>query len=256
MKIGIIGIGSMGAIIANALYKKKYDLILSNRGKNLKEFEEKNLEIKSNLEVSRQADYIFLAVKPHIYPIIAQEIKACIDNQVIISIAAGQSIKTLEEQFGSDKKIIMAMPNTPAKIGEGMSAICSNKNVGEDELGKVLEMFRSFGKAEIIEEDQFDGFGAAVGCLPAYVYMFIEAIADAAVLTGLKRDQAYEFVAQTVKGSAQMLLETKNHPGVLKDQVTSPKGTTIEGLKVLEERAFRGSVIDAINAAYEKSRKM
>jgi pyrroline-5-carboxylate reductase len=255
MKVGIIGIGSMGSIIAHALYEKNYDLILSKRGKNLKEFEGKNLEIETNIELAKKSDFIILAVKPHIYPLVIEEIKDYIKDQVIISIAAGQSLGGLEEMIG-DKKIVMTMPNTPAKVGLGMSAVCPNKNVGEKEVDQVLEIFRSFGKAALVEEGQFDGFGAAVGCLPAYVFMFIEAVADAAVLSGIKRDQAYEFVSQTVLGSAKMVLETKDHPGVLKDMVTSPGGTTIEGVKVLEEKAFRGALMDAINAAFEKSKNM
>lgn len=245
----------MGSIIAHALYEKKYNLILSNRGKNLKEFEGKNLEIATNIDLVKKADFIIMAVKPHIYPKLIEEIKDYIKDQVLISIAAGQSIEGLEKMAG-DKKIVMTMPNTPAKVGLAMSAICPNKNLDEKEVDQVLKIFNSFGKAALVEEGQFDGFGAAVGCLPAYVFMFIEAVADAAVLTGLKRDQAYEFVAQTVLGSAKMLLDNKQHPGILKDMVTSPAGTTIEGLKVLEERAFRGALIGAINAAYEKSKNM
>lgn len=150
----------------------------------------------------------------------------------------------------------MTMPNTPALIQEGMSAICPNENVTDEEIQEVLEIFNSFGRASILEESQFDSFQAACSCLPAYVYMFIEAVSDGAVLHGMKRKDSYEFIAQAVMGSAKMILETKKHPGELKDMVTSPGGTTIEGLKVLEESGFRGKIIDAISAAVEKSRGM
>lgn len=255
MKIGIIGIGSMGSIIGHALLKNGYELIVSDRGKNLDEFKDKNIQIKTNIEVVKDSDYIILAVKPQIYPRLIGEIKDYINDKVIISIAAGQSIKGLEELIGN-KKNFMTMPNTPAKVSMGMSAICYNKNVSENEIENVVKIFESFGLAQVIDEEKFDGFMASVGCLPAYVFMFIEAIADASALTGLNREDSYKFVAQTVKGSAQMLLDSKTHPGILKDMVTSPKGTTIEGLKVLEEKAFRGIVMDAIIAAFEKSQKM
>ncbi|MDD7306673.1 MAG: pyrroline-5-carboxylate reductase [Peptoniphilaceae bacterium] len=255
MKIGIIGIGSMGSIIGHALLKEGYDLILSNRGKNLKEFDSNKVLIKTNVELAKEATYIILAVKPQVYPKVIEEIKPYIKDQVLISIAAGQSLKNLEKLIG-DKKIVMTMPNTPAQVGSAMSAICPNKNVSEKEVEIVIKIFESFGKASLISEDLFDGFGAVVGCLPAYVFMFIEAVADAAVLTGIKREDAYKFIGQTVKGSSAMLLESKKHPAVLKDMVTSPKGTTIEGLKILEEKAFRGAIIDAIVASYNKSLKM
>lgn len=255
MKIGIIGIGSMGSIIGQALLDKGYDLVLSDRGKNLKDFEDKDVEIKDNIGLAKNSDYIILAVKPQIYPQVIEEIKDYIEDQVVISIAAGQSIEGLEKMLGH-KKIVMTMPNTPAKVGQGMSAICPNQKVDEKELKEVVKIFESFGLAAVLDEDVFDGFAAAAGCLPAYVFMFIEAVADAAVVTGVKRADAYKFVAQTVKGSAQMLLESGDHPGVLKDMVTSPKGTTIEGVKVLEEKGFRGALIDAILAAYDKSIKM
>lgn len=255
MKIGIIGIGSMGSIIGKALLDKGYDLILSQRGKNLKDFDQSKVQVSSNIEVAKNSDYIILAVKPHIYPALIEEIKDYIDDQVLISIAAGQSLRGLEDMLGP-KKIVMTMPNTPAKVGSAMSAICPNQRVSQEEVSQVIKIFESFGQASLIEEDLFDGFGAAVGCLPAYAFIFMEAAADAAVLTGVKRADAYKFVAQTLKGSAQMLLESGEHPGLLKDMVTSPKGTTIEGLKVLEEKAFRGAIMDAILAAYQKSLKM
>lgn len=255
MKVGIIGIGNMGSIIAESLYEEGYDLILSNRSDISDKYNQDNIKVTDNVSLARQADYIILAVKPNIYPEVISEIKEYVDKQVVISIAAGQSLEKLEGLLG-DKKIVMTMPNTPAKVKEAMTAICPNKNVSEDELKNVLAIFESFGKTLLVGENEFDGFGAVAGCLPAYVFMFMEALADAAVYTGLKRDKAYEIVSQTVMGSAKMLLESKEHPGVLKDMVTSPAGTTIEGVKVLEEKAFRGVVIQAILAAYNKSKAM
>lgn len=257
--IGIIGAGNMGGAIATALSEKDFDLIVSNRSEAKLEVFKKYKKTKttlSNEEVVKNSEYIILAVKPNMYRDVIENIKEFItEDKVLISIAAGFSLNELENML-SNRKIVMTMPNTPAMVGEGMSAICPNSKVKNEEVEDVLKIFSSFGKASILEESQFNAFAGACGCLPAYVYMFIESVADAAVLNGMKRKDAYEFVSQSVLGSAKMVLETKKHPGELKDMVTSPGGTTIEGVKVLEDRGFRGDVIDAIDAAVKKGMNM
>lgn len=255
MKVGIIGIGNMGSVIADALGEKGYELILSSRGEISEKYKKENISLTDNISLAQNSDYIILAVKPNMYPSLIAEIKEYIDNQVFISIAAGQSLEKLEKLLG-DKKIVLTMPNTAAKVGESMTAICPNKNIQKNDLDNILKIFGSFGKTILLDEDKFDGFGALAGCLPAYVFIFMEALADAGVYTGLKRDMAYEIIGQTVMGSSKMLLESRKHPAILKDMVTSPGGTTIEGLKLLEEKGFRGICIDAILAAYEKSKNM
>lgn len=258
-KIGIIGAGNMGGAIATALSKNNLDLIISNRSKEKLEIfkKYKNTKITTvNSDVVKNSKYIILAVKPNMYKNVIEEIKEDFtEDKILISIAAGFSIKSLEEIL-PNRKIVMTMPNTPAMVEEGMSAICPNTLVNKEEIEGVLEIFNTFGRASVIEEGQFPAFAGAVGCLPAYVYMFIEAVADAAVLNGMKRQDAYEFVSQTVLGSAKMVLETKKHPGELKDMVTSPGGTTIVGVKALEDGAFRGTVIDAIDMAVKKGLDM
>ena len=148
------------------------------------------------------------------------------------------------------------MPNTPAMVLEAMSALSPNEHVSTEELQSVVAIFESFGKAEVVPESLMDAVVGVSGSSPAYVYMFIEAMADAAVADGMPRAQAYEFAAQAVMGSAKLMLETGKHPGELKDMVTSPAGTTIEGVRVLEEKGFRGAVIDAVKASVEKSENM
>lgn len=148
------------------------------------------------------------------------------------------------------------MPNTPAMVGAGMTAACANALVTKEELEKVLTILRSFGEVEVVSEHLIDAVVSASGSSPAYVFMMIEAMADAAVADGMPRPQAYKFAAQAVMGSAKMVLETGKHPGELKDMVCSPAGTTIEAVQVLEERGFRSAIIEAMRVCAEKSRNM
>jgi pyrroline-5-carboxylate reductase len=146
------------------------------------------------------------------------------------------------------------MPNTPALVGEGITAVCANDRVTEEELGYVCSVLKSFGKAEVVGENLMDAVVSVSGSSPAYVFIFIEAMADAAVADGMPRSQAYQFAAQAVYGSAKMVLETGLHPGQLKDMVCSPGGTTIEAVRVLEEKGFRSSVMEAMRACTKKAR--
>lgn len=255
MKIGVIGIGNMGSAIAKGLLGKN-ELFLSNRGSNLEFFKDKEVSIMENRKVVENSDYIILAVKPNYYKNVIDEIKDLLENKVFISIAAGFTLEKLENLLGFDKKIVMTMPNTPASVGEGMSILCPNSNVSEDEFSNVLEIFSSFGKAIKIDENQFDAASIVNGCLPAFVDLFIEGLSDGAVLCGLKRDISYKLIAQTIIGSAKLMEESGNHPGLLKDKVTSPKGTTIEGIKALEENSFRAGLIKAVEASFNKAKNM
>ena len=208
-------------------------------------------------EVVKGSDIIIVAVKPNVYDIVLNSINEFIDsNKIIVTIAAGKTIESIEVVIGCDKKIIRTMPNTPALVNEGMSCLCKNKNVSDEELNLVKDIFTSFGKAEIVPEYLVDSVIGVSGSAPAYVFMFIEAMADAAVLSGMPRAQAYTFAAQAVMGSAKMVLETGKHPGELKDMVCSPGGTTIEAVKTLEEEGFRSAVIKAIDKCIEKSKVM
>lgn len=255
MKIGIIGIGNMGFAIAKSLLDRN-DLYLSNRGSNLEFFKDKNCTITDNKSLVKNSDYIILAVKPKSYPSVISEIKDLLEEKIFISIAAGFTIKKLEALLGDEKKIVMTMPNTPASVGEGMSILTPNKNINDNEFENVFSIFSSFGKAIRIDEDQFDIAAVINGCLPAFVDLFIESLSDGAVLCGLKRDISYNLIIKTIIGSVKLMEESKDHPAVLKDKVTSPGGTTIEAIKALEENNFRIALIKAIEASFKKSKNM
>lgn len=162
----------------------------------------------------------------------------------------------MEEQFGKPVRIVRTMPNTPALVGEGMTAACPNQYVTEKDKAYALKLLGAFGKVEVVPEHMIDAVVAVSGSSPAYVFMLIEAMADGAVAEGMPRAQAYEFAAQAVYGSAKMVLETKKHPGELKDMVCSPAGTTIEAVRVLEQSGFRSAVIEAEKACAEVSRSL
>lgn len=263
-KIGFIGCGNMGSSMVGGLLKsgfiKPEQIIVSNKTEiPLKRLSDEFNVITTlnNKDVVKKSDIIFLAVKPNIYKSIIEEIKSELTNdKLIITIAAGITIENMEQWLGDDLKIIRTMPNTPALVGEAMTAICPNKNVSEDELKYCIKIFKSFGECEVLEEKYFDGFIAVAGSSPAYVFMFIESMADGAVKLGIPREKAYKMAAQSVLGSAKMILETGKHPGELKDMVCSPAGTTIEAVIELEKLGFRNSVIQAMDKCAEKSKNM
>lgn len=262
--IGFIGSGNMGQAMIGGIVKsnlvKSSNVIISGRDeKKLEVLKEKYgvLITTDSKEIAKKADIIVLAVKPNICDMIMKEIKECLsDDKIIVTIAAGKSIKDVENILGENVKVVRTMPNTPALVNEGMSAICPNKNISDEELNEVKDIFESFGKAEVVDEYLIDSVIGVSGSSPAYVFMFIEAMADAAVLGGMARDKAYKFAAQAVLGSAKMVLESGKHPGELKDMVCSPGGTTIEAVKTLENKGFKSAVIDAMVNCMEKSKEM
>ena len=263
MRLGFIGAGNMaqaiiGGVLASGLLKKE-DIIASAATEATIERVRERFGIRVTLDnrETAQADIIVLAVKPIYCAQVMEEISGDIrPEQILISIAAGKSIEWLENGFGKDKKIVRTMPNTPALVGEGMTAVCPNGNITEEDLQTVCDILRSFGQAEMVPERIMDAVIAVSGSSPAYVFLFIEAMADAAVAEGMPREQAYRFAAQSVLGSAKMVLDTKKHPGELKDMVCSPAGTTIEAVRVLEETGFRGSVMKSMKACADRSKNM
>lgn len=212
---------------------------------------------QTNSEVVDFSDVVFLAVKPQYYEEVIKEIREDFGKeQILVTIAPGKTLAWLSEKLGKEKKIIRTMPNTPAMVKEGMMGMCKNEAVTEAEMQQVKQICESFGKAEIVPESLIDVVVGVSGSSPAYVFMFIEAMADAAVADGMPRAQAYKFAAQAVLGSAKMVLETGMHPGELKDMVCSPGGTTIEAVRVLEEKGMRSAVIEASKACVKKGREM
>ena len=178
------------------------------------------------------------------------------EDTLVVSIAAGQTLANIGHLFGKNIRLVRSMPNTPALVLEGAAGICFAPTVTEDDKKLVMELFSSFGVAREVPESLMDAVIGVSGSSPAYVFMFIEAMADAAVAAGMPRAQAYELAAQSVLGSAKMVLETGKHPGELKDMVCSPKGTTIEAVRVLEEKGFRSAVIEAVGACIKKAGEM
>ena len=209
---------------------------------------------QSAQEVAQVADIVFGAVKPNMMVKVLSDITSSLNKEtLVVSIAAGVTLDQLARALGHDRKIVRAMPNTPSLVNAGMTSITPNALVTAEEVADVLNIFRCFGEAEVIAEAMIHPVVGVSGSAPAYVFMFIEAMADAAVLGGMPRAKAYKFAAQAVMGSAKMVLETGKHPGELKDMVCSPGGTTIEAVRELEARGFRAAVIEAMNKCMEKS---
>ena len=264
MKLGFIGTGNMASAIMGGIIKNNVipaeeiigaDLFAPGRERVQKEY---GINVTAdNKEVAQKAETIILSVKPQFYESVIADIKDVVtDKQIIITIAPGKTLAWLAEQFGKDVKIVRTMPNTPAMVGEGMTAVCPNEHLTEDEIAYVKSLLESFSRAEIVPERLMDVVTAVSGSSPAYVFMLIEAMADAAVSGGMPRKQAYQFAAQAVLGSAKMVLDTGKHPGELKDMVCSQEGTTIEAVRTLEELGFRSSIIEAMKVCEEMSRSL
>ncbi len=265
MKIGFIGAGNMGSAIINGIVSKgiadPMDIIVTDsdttKVSELGETSGVRRGISNEL-VAQAVDILFLCVKPYVIYDVINEIKDTVtEKTLIVSIAAGQSLERLMDAFGNDKlRIIRVMPNTPALVGEGMTAIVRNDNATSEDARTILDIFDNLGKAEIISERLMNAATAISGSSPAYVFMLIEAMADAAVQGGMPRFQAYKFAAQAVLGSAKMVLETDMHPAELKDMVCSPSGTTIDAVAVLEECGMRGMIMKAVKACIDKAKSM
>ena len=253
MKIGFIGLGNMATAMIGGMLQKGIaapeDIIGSARTETTVEKVKTKFNINTTTDnkiVAAQADILFLAVKPIFFPEVIDQIKDVVaEDTLIVSIAAGRTLDYLKEAFGRPElKLIRCMPNTPALVLEGCTGVCAEENVTEEDMEQVLALLRSFGIASVVPERLMDVVVGVSGSSPAYVFMFIEAMADEAV------------AAQSVLGSARMVLETGRHPGELKDMVCSPGGTTIQAVKVLEEKGMRAAVMDAMDACIEKSKSM
>lgn len=264
MKIGFIGCGNMGSAMIGGILKKgifpKDEIIVSNLTEEGSRKSREKLGVVTTLdnrEVVRRAKLVVLAVKPQFYEEVLTEVKSELTpDHMIVGIAPGKTLAWLEEKCGQPLKVVRLMPNTPALVGEGMTGACINERVTEEDAARIREITDSFGRTEFVPERLMDAVGAVSGCSPAYIFMMIEAMADAAVDLGMARKQAYSFAAQAVLGSARMVLETGMHPGELKDMVTSPAGTTIEGVRTLEKTGFRSAMFEALMAAAEKGKKL
>lgn len=263
-KIGFIGCGNMSKAIIGGLVSagevKPENIWVFDRKPETNQAMQEKYGItpgSSAEEVAKQADILFGAVKPNVILNVLKEISGSLNKEtVVVSIAAGVTLESLAAVLGHDRKLVRVMPNTPALVNQGMTSVTPNVLVTKEEADEIVAIFSGFGKAELVPEYMIHAVVGVSGSAPAYVFMFIEAMADAAVLGGMPRAQAYQFAAQAVKGSAQMVLETGKHPAELKDMVCSPGGTTIEAVKVLEEKGFRAAVMEAMQQCMAKSERM
>ncbi len=260
-KYGFIGAGNMGGALISALVKsvngesvyvsdvdeKKLDEVCSNLGVNKSD----------NKTIASQAKYIFLAVKPQfmsqVLSDIADELKTREDDFVLVTIAAGLTTEKIRTFAKGEYKVIRIMPNTPCLLGVGMLLYTTTNDVTKDELETFLADMKCAGEWDEIAENLIDAASAVSGCGPAFVYMFIEALADGGVKCGLSREKALKYAAQTLKGAAVMVEQTGKHPELLKDEVCSPGGSTIEGVAALEKGKLRATTIDAVTKAYKRT---
>ncbi|MBR5760605.1 MAG: pyrroline-5-carboxylate reductase [Lachnospiraceae bacterium] len=264
MTVGFIGLGNMATAIIGGMLKEQVvepkDIIGYAKTEETRQRASLTFDIKiaiDNMEVAEESDILFLAIKPQMFDKVLPDIKDSVKKDaIVVSIAAGKNIAYLESHFNEGTKIVRCMPNTPALVGEGCTGVCINEEILPEDLKAVMDILNCFGKAELVSESMMDAVVAVSGSAPAYVFMLIEAMADGAVKAGLPRDKAYAFAAQTVLGSAKMVLETGKHPAELKDMVCSPGGTTIEAVKVLEERGLRAAIVDAMDACVRRNREL
>lgn len=258
--LGFIGAGNMAGAIVGGIVKKGlyapedilvYD-ILSERSDGLS----RSFGVRaagSAEELLSEVSTVVLAIKPAVISPVVAELKDALRGKLIISIAAGIPIGAIVKILGDEARVIRVMPNTPALVGEGASALAAHRACSEEDVEAARAIFSAVGMCMVMEERLINAVTALSGSAPAFCFMFIEALSDGGVRAGLPRDQATALAAATLKGAGAMVMETGKHPGMLKDTVTSPAGTTIEGVSVLEARGFRSAVMDAVYAAYKKA---
>lgn len=263
MKLGFIGCGNMASaiisgILAHRLVSPQEITASALHQETLDKVHDRfQIAVTADNRIPAQADIVFLAVKPQFYENVIHEIADTItEHQLVVSIAPGLSIEKLIGWFGKPVKLIRTMPNTPAMVGEGVTAVCPSALVSEQELAQVTSLLKACGTVELMPERLVDAVVSVSGSSPAYVFLFIEAMADGAVRDGIPRAQAYRLAAQAVLGSAKMVLETGMHPGALKDMVCSPAGTTIEAVAAMEEAGLRHAVLAGMKACSDKTKNM
>jgi pyrroline-5-carboxylate reductase len=259
MKYGFIGCGNMGGAIAKALAKATTDFAITDRsGKAIALAAEIPCGYLSTEEIAGQCERIFLGVKPHmmkgvlapLQPILAEK------KPLLITMAAGLTMAQIEEFAGCEIPVIRIMPNTPVAIGKGVTQYCANRLVSQEMIQDLLTDMRFSGIWDQLDESLIDAGSAISGSGPAYVYMFIEALADGAVACGIPRAKALEYAAATVIGAGELVLASGQHPGALKDAVCSPMGSTISGIRALENHGFRAAAMEAVIATYNRNKEL
>ena len=264
-QFGFIGCGNMGGALVRAIsakIAKERILIADCLEQNTKRLQQDCgvCVAKDAAEIAQSAQYIFLGVKPQGLGTLLSELSPILkersDRVVLISMAAGITLASIGYMLGEGYPVVRILPNTPAAVGKGMTLYCCNSLVDAVEEKEIVFALEAAGKVDKLDEAWIDAGCAVSGCGPAFVYLFMEAMADGAVAAGLPRQKAMLYAAQTVVGAAEMLLQSGKHPGELKDAVCSPGGSTIRGVQALEQEGFRGVVMDAVLAAYEKTKDL
>ena len=259
MKYGFIGCGNMGGAVARALSRSTKNILVSDRsGKAAALAAELGIGYGSNERVAEECDAIFLCVKPHMMKDMLLPLQEILRQRkpLLITMAAGLTMQTIEAFAGGSFPVIRMMPNTPTAVGKGVIQYCCNNLVRPDALQQWLEDMQPCGLLDALEERLIDAASALSGSGPAYMYVFLEALADGAVACGIPRAKALEYAAMTMAGAAEMYLQTHTHPGALKDAVCSPGGSTIVGLRAMEQHGFRGAVMDCVISTYEKNKDL
>jgi pyrroline-5-carboxylate reductase len=262
-KIGFIGGGNMTeALIKGLLNSKeaKVDISVFDSTEERRHYLEQHYHIhcaESNPSLVKNCDIVFLSVKPQVSGTVLHEIADTVsDDRLLISVMAGISTRTIESYFTKPPRLIRAMPNTPALIGEGATALCAGSRAEKQDIATASTVLKAIGPVFEVGEVQIDTVTGLSGSGPAYVFSFIEALADGGVLGGIPRDIALELAVQTVLGAAMLVKKTGEHPALLREKVCSPGGTTIAGVKALEANSFRNTVIEAVSAATRRSREL
>lgn len=259
--VGLIGCGNMGSALAAAMEQEGRSIYLSNRTAAKAEALAQRIggSVRTNQEIASSCDLIFLGVKPQMMPEVLAEIAATLagrrDPFVLVTMAAGLTMETVQQLAGGPYPVIRIMPNTPVSIGQGMILYCAT-GVAPDALAEFCGLLAGAGRLDALPEALIDAGSAISGCGPAFVYLFLEALADGGVACGLPRAKAQEYAAQTLAGAAELVLQSGQHPGALKDAVCSPAGTTIQGVRALERAGLRSAAMEAVIAAYEKTRAL
>lgn len=266
MKLGLIGCGKMGrALLEGALKNgivKAKDVYVSSRTKETRAALAKELGVNavaSNTDLANKADVVYICTKPNVTPIVLIELAEspeCLDGTLLISAVAGMALGQIEQALPGSARVVRCMPNTPALIGKGAAAYTTGTNASAADAETTCKLLGSVGSVVEVAESLMDAVTGVSGSGPAYVYTFIEAMADGGVLKGLPRPQALELATQTVLGAASMVAETGLHPAILRDMVTSPGGTTIAAVRALEDNGFRSATIAAVVASTEKSKEL
>ena len=259
MKYGFLGCGNMGGAIARALSQQTKDIAVSDRsGKASGLAQELGVKYSDNVSIAAECDRIFLAVKPHMMKDMLLPLQNTLAQRkpLLITMAAGLEIRQIEDFVGTHLPIIRIMPNTPTSVGKGVIPYCANDLVTEEMITDWLEDMSECGLLDPLEERLMDAASALSGSGPAYLYLMLEAMADGGVACGLPRAKAMDYAAMTMAGAAEIYLSTHQHPGALKDAVCSPGGSTIAGVRILEQRGFRGAAMDCVCAAYAKNKEL